>query len=87
MMGLPRRMHWFAWFLVCFIMSLLTTLIITVLLCVNFKSGAVFTHTEFFYVFLTLLFYNVALITMVFCLSTFFTNGSWSFDFFSFGSE
>ena len=74
MMGLPGWMHWLSWFVTAFAGCLITNVLIIFLLGVDFDQGAVFEYSDMSIVFLSLVWYSMALIAMNFALSTFFVN-------------
>ncbi|XP_059097129.1 phospholipid-transporting ATPase ABCA3-like [Tigriopus californicus] len=76
MMGLSGYMNWIAWFITAFVSCLITNLVILLLLGVNFSLGPVIQYTNVFIVFISLTLYSVALIFMLFAISTLFNNAN-----------
>eukprot|EP00095_Tigriopus_kingsejongensis_P007158 maker-scaffold285_size222332-snap-gene-1.18 protein:Tk07158 transcript:maker-scaffold285_size222332-snap-gene-1.18-mRNA-1 annotation:"hypothetical protein TcasGA2_TC002276" len=76
MSGLPGYMNWTAWFLTAFVSCLITNIIILILLGVNFSQGAVLEYSDLFVVFISFTLYSMALIAMLFTISTFFNNAN-----------
>ncbi len=75
MMGLPGWLNWVSWFVSAAVTSVVTNVVIVALLAINFKYSAVLPYSNVFVVFLFFTFYSVALIFMMFAISTFFNNG------------
>ena len=75
MMGLPGYVNWVAWFLSALVTCLVTNAIITLTLCVNFDVAAVIAYTDGFLVYFYFTMYSIALIFMMFAVSTFINNG------------
>ncbi len=76
MMGLPGYINWVAWFLTALATCLLTNVVITLALCINFDVAAVIAYTDPFLVYFYFTMYSIALIFMMFAVSTFLNNGT-----------
>lgn len=76
-MGLPNWLHWTAWFLKSIIFLLITIIIMTVLLTVNWipgKKSCLFSSSNIFLIFIFFLIYICTLITFCFLVSAFFSS-------------
>lgn len=77
LMGLSGWLHWLAWFVKYFIFMLISITIETVLFCANTGvHGSVVGYTSPSIIFVFLILYGVATITLCFAVSTFFSKGS-----------
>lgn len=78
-MGLPSWLHWLAWFAKCMIFQVVIISIITGMFKIQFsnRSGlAVFTHTNWFIIWLFLFLYVLAAVTYCFMFTTFFNRAN-----------
>ncbi|KAA0192008.1 hypothetical protein HAZT_HAZT001559 [Hyalella azteca] len=79
MMGLPNYLHWAAWFVKSFIFLLITTLLITILLCTKWQGSgslAVLHKSDPSLVLAFLCVYLVTVISFCFLLSTLFSRAN-----------
>ncbi|XP_004627914.1 ATP-binding cassette sub-family A member 3 [Octodon degus] len=77
MMGLSNWLHWSAWFLVFFLLLLITVSFMTVLLCVKVKNDmAVLARSDPSLVLVFLLCFAVSSISFSFMVSTFFSKAN-----------
>lgn len=77
MMGMSNWIHWFAWFIKYLCFTLVTTCIMTVLLCVPVGAkGSVLGFTNPLILLLFLMIYSLATISFCFMLSTFFSRAN-----------
>ena len=73
MMGLSNWLHWFAWFIKCFVFLLIPTVVITIMLSVSFgANGRMLSQSDGSLVFVFLLLYIISTIMFSFLVSTFF---------------
>lgn len=76
-MGLSSPLHWSSWFVKCLIMSTISYTIVTVFLCIPIiGSTAIFSHSNFFLIWLFFFMYCIGVVTLCFMISTFFTKAS-----------
>jgi len=73
MMGLKTWMLWLGWVVNALLVNVFTVTIITVLLKVSFGNSAVLPNSDFFLVWVILLFYCVAGVTFCFVIASFFS--------------
>ena len=73
MMGLKTWMLWLGWMVNALLVNVVTVTIITVLLKVPFGSTAVLQNSNFFLVWVILLFYCVAGVTFCFVIASCFS--------------
>jgi hypothetical protein len=76
MMGLPSPVLWLAWFLSVLSSCLIIVLVIIFVLAVDFKHGAVIAYGNFGVIFITFMLYSIALILMMFAISTLWNDGT-----------
>ena len=74
MMGLNGWLHWFAWFIKCFILLLIPIILITIMITVRFgsNSGKILNQSNGTLVFVFLLLYGIASIMFCFFVSSLF---------------
>lgn len=80
-MGLPNWLHWTAWFIKSFSVLLLTTILIVILLKTNWYPNtdfSVLTLSNTTVIFILLILYICATITLCFAISVFFSNGKFN---------
>ena len=76
-MGLPGYMHWIAWFTKCMIFQIVIISILTGMFKIRINHGlAVFTHTNWFILWMFLFIYSMAAVTYSFMFSTFFSKAN-----------
>ena len=73
MMGLKTWMLWLGWVGNALLVNVVTVTIITVLLKVPFGDNAILQYSDFFLVWVILLFYCVAGVTFCFAIASFFS--------------
>jgi len=73
MMGLKTWMLWLGWVVNALLVNVFTVTIITVLLKVSFGNSAVLPNSDFFLVWVILIFYCVAGVTFCFVIASFFS--------------
>ncbi|XP_069681458.1 phospholipid-transporting ATPase ABCA3-like isoform X2 [Periplaneta americana] len=73
MMGLKNWMLWLGWMVNAMIVNIITVTLITIFLKVAFGNIAVFPNSDFFLVWLTLIFYTAGGVTFLFTISSFFS--------------
>jgi hypothetical protein len=73
MMGLKTWMLWLGWIVNALLVNVISVTIITALLKVPFGSSAVLQNSDFFLVWVILLFYLVAGVTFCFAIGSFFS--------------
>ena len=75
MMGLTSGLHWLAWFVKYLTFMLISVIILTVLVCVNTKNGAIINQSDPSVIFVFFLLYAICTIMFSFMISTFFKKG------------
>ncbi|XP_023310224.1 ATP-binding cassette sub-family A member 3-like [Anoplophora glabripennis] len=78
-MGLPNWLHWTAWFVKCFIFLLLSSILIIILLKLQWmpkQDVTIFTHSDPTVLILFLMFYVCATITFCFAVSVMFNKAN-----------
>ncbi|XP_063224088.1 phospholipid-transporting ATPase ABCA3-like isoform X2 [Bacillus rossius redtenbacheri] len=78
-MGLPSWLHWTAWFVSCFLVLLISVILVTVLTKVSWNSSsdlAVFTKSNGIIIFIFLMLYAVTIICFCFMVSSFFSKAN-----------
>jgi hypothetical protein len=73
MMGLKTWMLWLSWMINALLVNVVTVTIITVLLKVPFSDTAVLQHSDFFLIWVILLFYCAAGVTFCFVIGSSFS--------------
>jgi len=73
MMGLKAWMLWLSWMMNALLVNVITVTIITVLLKVPFGDIAILPYSDFFLVWVVLLFYSAAGVTFCFAIGSFFS--------------
>lgn len=73
MMGLKTWMLWLSWMINALLVNVVTVTIITIILKVPFGDIAVLHHSDFFLIWLILLFYCTAGITFCFVIGSAFS--------------
>jgi hypothetical protein len=73
MMGLKTWMLWLSWMVNALLVNIITVTIITILLQVPFGDTAVLHHSNFFLIWVILLFYCTAGVTFCFAIGSFFS--------------
>lgn len=73
MMGLKTWMLWLGWMVHALLVNVVTVTIITALLKVSFGYGAVLQNSDWFLIWVILLFYCVAGVTFCFAIASFFS--------------
>lgn len=73
MMGLKTWLMWLSWMVNALIVNIITVTIITILLKVPFGDAAILQYSNFFLVWVILLFYCIASVTFCFAVGSFFS--------------
>lgn len=73
MMGLKTWMLWLSWMVNALLVNIITVTIITILLKVPFGDTAILQYSDFFLVWVILLFYCIAGVTFLFAIGSFFS--------------
>ncbi|KAJ6635436.1 Phospholipid-transporting ATPase ABCA3 [Pseudolycoriella hygida] len=76
-MGLPSYMHWLAWFSKCMLFQVIIISVLTGMFKIQLAKGlAIFTHSNWFIVWLFFLLYAMSAVTYSFMFSTFFSKAN-----------